>query len=205
MASLRRLVVGGSVGAWERAGFDVTDGEIRLEGVTLQLDESAERGVTAWGVEGIDREVDGLAIVPAAPAGAAAPHPNGVTRLDHVVVLTRDLEATLAAFAEVGVEPRATRDVPDAEPPRRQAFLVLDSAVCELVGPVGGDGQRGSARFWGLAFVAPDLEDTVAALGLLCGPVRDAVQPGRRIATLRHRAVGIPAPIVLMSPRPASS
>ncbi len=203
MAELRRLVVGGARRAWERAGFDVEDGEVHLDGVTLVLG-GGDDPIPAWGVTGVDDDVDGLVSVPAGPPTAATAQPNGVTRLDHVVALTRDLEVTDHALAAVGIHARASRDVPEADPPRRQVFYVLDSAVLELVGPREGSGARGSARFFGLAFVAPDLDGTVAALGLLSGPIRDAVQPGRRIATLRHAAVGIPAPIVLMSPRPTS-
>lgn len=46
--------------------------------------------------------------------------------------------------------------------------------------------------------IAPDLEATVAGLGDRVSEIRDAVQPGRRIATLR-RAAGLSVPIALMS------
>lgn len=201
MASVRRIVVGGQLRAWRRAGFAVTDGRVHLDGVTLTVDAAAPRPIAAWGLEGADGAVDGLAAVAPGEPSAAELQPNGVTALDHVVALTRDLDVTEAAFARHGLQPRRHRDVPGSDPAQRQLFYVLDTTVCELVGPVAGNGEAGTARLWGLAFVAPDLDDTVAALGLLCGPIRDAVQPGRRIATLRHRAAGLPVPIVLMSPR----
>lgn len=204
VAWLQRLAVGGTVRAWERIGFDVRDGRIALDGVTLEVLDEPGVGVAAWAVDGVgERPLDGLATARPGPPAPPTPQPNGITALDHVVVLTRDLDATDSAFAAAGLERRRVREVPGAAPPQRQHFYVLGSAVCELVGPAEGTGRAGSARFWGLAFVAPDLDDTVAALGLLCGPVRDAVQPGRRIATLRHRAAGLPMPVVLLSPRPA--
>jgi hypothetical protein len=199
--TLTRLVVGGDAWGWQRAGFRVVDGEIRLDGVTLEVRPDADRPVAAWAVTGVAEPVDGLPACPPRPAAPPEEHPNGVTRLDHVVVLTRDLDATTAAFVRHGVAPRGRRDVPGSDPPRRQVFFLLDTAVCEVVGPVEGGGATGSARFYGLAFVAPDLDDTVDALGLLSGPIRPAVQPGRRIATLRHRSAGIPVPTVLLSPR----
>ena len=46
----------------------------------------------------------------------------------------------------------------------------------------------GPARLWGISFAVRDLDATAAALGDLLGSVRDAVQAGRRIATLRREA-----------------
>ena len=61
-----------------------------------------------------------------------------------------------------------------------------------------GGGPERPAFFWGLAFVAPDLEATVASLGDRAGEIRAAVQPGRQIATLL-RAAGLALPIALIS------
>ena len=46
----------------------------------------------------------------------------------------------------------------------------------------------GPARLWGIAFLVDDLDATGSALGELLGAPRDAVQPGRKIATLRPEA-----------------
>ena len=54
------------------------------------------------------------------------------------------------------------------------------------------------AFFWGLALRSEDLERTVDGLGEHVGSVRPAVQPGRRIATLR-RSAGLGVPVALMS------
>jgi hypothetical protein len=49
------------------------------------------------------------------------------------------------------------------------------------------------ARLWGLAFGVESLDPAVELLGDRLSEPRDAVQPGRRIATLRRSAgVGIP-------------
>lgn len=201
MPTLTRLRVGGTLRGWKRAGFLVEDREIRLEGITIEVTDDPDVGIAGWGVTGVETDLDGLRCIPAEPAAPATPQPNNVTGLDHVVGLTRDLELTGRALSAAGIEARRTRDVPDADPPRRQVFHVLDTALLELMGPTQGSGAAGTARLWGLAFVSSDLEDTVDALGLLAGEVRDAVQPGRRIATLRHQAAGLTIPTVLMSPR----
>jgi hypothetical protein len=46
--------------------------------------------------------------------------------------------------------------------------------------------------------VTPDLDATVAFLGDGVSEARDAVQPGRRIATLR-RSAGLALPVALMT------
>jgi hypothetical protein len=45
----------------------------------------------------------------------------------------------------------------------------------------------------------PDLEAKVASLGDWVGEIRDAIQPGRRIATLR-RSAGLAVPVALITP-----
>ncbi len=60
------------------------------------------------------------------------------------------------------------------------------------------DGRNDPARFWGLAVLVEDLDRTVQLLGSHASPIRPAVQPGRRIATLR-RSAGLTVPMALMS------
>jgi hypothetical protein len=77
------------------------------------------------------------------------------------------------------------------------AILEVVQEPAEATERAGGDRP---AFFWGLAFIAPDLDATVAHLGDRAGEARDAVQPGRRIATLR-RSAGLSVPVALMTPR----
>lgn len=53
------------------------------------------------------------------------------------------------------------------------------------------------SRFWGLAFLVEDLEASANHLGPLLGAPRDAIQPGRQIATVRREA-GLGLPVALM-------
>ena len=88
----------------------------------------------------------------------------------------------------------------------RQAFFRLGEVILEVVqepeeavSKAGGTDRP--AFFWGLALIAPDLDATVARLGEHVSEIRTAVQPGRRIATLR-RSAGIGLPVALMTPPP---
>jgi hypothetical protein len=62
----------------------------------------------------------------------------------------------------------------------------------------GGDADA-PAAFWGLVVVVEDLDRAVAAAGGAVGEPRDAVQPGRRIATVgRDAELGLA--VALMTP-----
>lgn len=140
---------------------------------------------------------------PTDPASGATPgvggHANGVTHIDHVVVLTPDLDRTTAALATVGLEPRRTREAGGG---RRQRFFRLGEVVLEVVGPAEPAGDA-AATFWGLAFTVADIDAAARLLAGRVGEPRHAVQQGRRIATLRT-GPEISVPVALMSPAPES-
>lgn len=203
---------------WAALGFAVAGGVCRVGDVPIRLaGREAGRGLLGWTLRGAaSGELDGLptelvagaAAAPAAsaPANAAGTeHPNGVARLDHVVAIAPALERTVAALVAAGLDLRRIREQPTPAGAPRQAFFRLASAILEVV-QVPDDaiersgGPDGPAFFWGLAFVTPDLDATVAGLGDDVSEIRPAVQPGRRIATLR-RSAGLGVPVALMSER----
>ena len=194
------LEVGGAARAWRAAGFDVVDDEMRMGGVRVRCD-AASGGIAAWSLAGIDRDayVDGLVTRAAAPSGGpAGRHPNGVVRIDHVVIATPDGDRTTHALAALGMVVRRVRD--DARPGLRQTFLRADELIVEVVAPAEPPADRSApARFLGIACTVRDLDECAALLGEHLSPVRAAVQPGRRIASLRHRDIGIPVPLAFMS------
>jgi hypothetical protein len=75
------------------------------------------------------------------------------------------------------------------------AFHRLGPLVLEVV-------ATGAApALWGLVVVVADLDACARDLGPLLGSVKPAVQPGRRIATVRSEA-GLPVALALMTPQP---
>ena len=205
------LRVAESPGAWAGAGFAVDDdGRCRIGGVTLDLiGPDAGQAVVGWSLrhlpEGAADALDGFPTASSdAPPAMPADHPCGVTAVDHVVLLTDDLARTIEGAARVGLTPRRWRDhaLPDGTPVR-QTFFVVGELVLELVAPAERpDRPRTGVRSFGVALVCPDLGVARAALGPRLGSDRPAVQPGRRIATVRHRDLGLSTPIALMTPRP---
>ena len=88
---------------------------------------------------------------------------------------------------------RRTRDAGNGT---TQTFFRAGEVIVELVGPIPDvDGER----FWGLALTVADLDACAALFGDRLGAMKDAVQAGRCIATLRHKAFGLTVPIAFMS------
>jgi hypothetical protein len=180
--------------AWEELGFTVVDGVVALGGVRLRLGAGGH-GIAEWKLRGElrDSDLDGL---PTSTSDAAPPelveHPIGATGVDHVVALTPDFDRTVARLRAAGLDYRSSRDAGNGF---RQAFFVLGPCLLEVGGPSEGD-----VRFWGLTLVVDDLDAAAEHLGERLGRVKDAVQPGRRIATLRREA-GLDVPVALITPR----
>ncbi|HEY5194869.1 MAG TPA: hypothetical protein VIJ39_13505 [Solirubrobacteraceae bacterium] len=139
------------------------------------------------------------------PYTKAAAHLNGITAIDHVVAMSPSLDRSVHALQSAGLDLRRIREQPTPAGAPRQAFFRLGEVILELVQEpdevivARSDGVDGSARFWGLALLSEDLERTVGRLGEHSGEIRAAVQPGRRIATVR-RSAGLAVPVALMSP-----
>ena len=163
--------------AWADLGFVVNDGVVTVDGLAYVLGADG-KGVSAWNLVDVAGVVDGLPSGDAATATAST-HPNGVVALDHLVISTPDIGRTIENFEIAGFELRRTRDAGRLQ----QAFFKAGDVILEIAGPPQPAGD-GPARFWGLAWTVDDLDATAAYLGDRLHAPKDAVQKGRRIATL---------------------
>lgn len=205
--TLDGLTVADAPTAWRACGFTVEGGVCVVGETQIRLaPNEGERGLVGWLLRDLaSTDLDGLATARSdrPPPSERPVHPNGVTALDHVVAISSDLDRTVAALRTAGLELRRIREEPTPAGAPRQAFFRLGEPILEVVqAPAEAIERTGGDRpafFWGLAFVAPDLEATVATLGDRAGEVRAAVQPGRRIATLR-RSAGLSLPVALITP-----
>lgn len=208
--TIDELTVADDPAAWERLGFEVAGGvcvvgEVRIRFIDPAAKGRAPTGLLAWALREIEAtDLDGPVTERSdRPPPRPSRHPNGVTGVDHVVVITPALERTVAAMEAAGLSLRRIREEPTPAGAPRQAFFRLGATILEVVQEpaeaierAGGDHP---AFFWGLALAVPDIETTVAALGEQVGEVRAAVQPGRRIATVR-RSAGLSVPLALITP-----
>ena len=200
---LAAIDIGGDVDAWLAIGLVADDhGRIPFSNGALEFVPGAQ-GVVALSIECADElphEIDRIAVRPGAVV-PAVDHPIGVVEIDHVVVMTDSLERTSEGFATaLGLECRRIRETDTV----RQAFHRFADqggrrgSIIEIV---ESDRVRSPALF-GLVLNVADLDAAAARLGpeLVSAP-KPAVQPGRRIATVRAGA-GLGVALALMSPEP---
>lgn len=206
MPELRRLLIGDDPRAWAAAGFTISDRSTTIGSIEIGFTEHGGEGVIGWELTDIDDgSIDGImSIATDRPPAVPIEHPNGVSRLDHVVIRTPDLDRTEASLRAFGFSPRRTRDVPGTEPAIRQVFFWAGEAILEVVGPAEGDGGR-PASIWGLALTTDDLDAAVAVIGTHLSQPKPAVQPGRQIATVDTRSLGIAPALALMTPHVAGA
>lgn len=179
----------GEVGPWAALGF-VPDGSgrIRLANGALEF---------GWDVPGLSVEpgdgeqgptspVDGLVVAIDRSTGGMVQR-NGAVELDHIVVMTDSIARTSEAIhAGLGLEQRRVRETPDV----RQAFHrfvdqgTTRGCIVELV----EDERAQVPTIWGVVVIVADLDALASGASGLVGSPRPAVQPGRRIATVRRKA-----------------
>ncbi len=192
---------------WADLGFAVADGCCEISRVRVRFaGAGAGRGVLGWTLRDISStELDGL---PSSRSErpvpeAAAEQPNGVLAIDHLVAVSPDLDRSVAALRAGGLELRRVREEPTPAGAPRQAFFRLGEVILEVVQEPADVLERSGgadrpAIFWGLALLVGDIERTARALAPHVGEVRAAVQPGRRIATVK-RSAGLAVPVALIS------
>jgi hypothetical protein len=76
----------------------------------------------------------------------------------------------------------------------------LGEVIIEVVGSPETTAE-GPSTLWGITYVVADIDAAAAFFGEATTPVKDAVQPGRRITTLRHQRFGMSVPTALISAR----
>jgi hypothetical protein len=234
MTQLLTLTVTDEPSTWETLGFTVDEIAIRIGTVTIlcagppsEADEV--RGIIEWTIGWAPEAIEALGLAPddlpgdidgvptSAIVGAGTPpiapvHPNGVSTIDHVVVMTPDLDRTVAEFEALGMVCRRVREGASyGSKAMRQAFFWLgnpegtdgEKVIVEVVGPDVVDPERAGepARFFGLALTSTSLELSASIIGEHMKPPTDAVQPGRKIASISSKA-GSTVALVLMSPHP---
>jgi hypothetical protein len=181
VTDLVTLAVADEPGPWAELGFAVDRHQFLLGGITVELvGRDRGEGIVGW-------------TLGTAPADLPEPeHPNGAIALDHVVMLTPAFEAQRDELKAEGLDLRRERDdLRDT----RMAFFRAGRTIVELTAV-----PEGETRLWGFVAVLPSVDDPAPVLAPHLGEPRDAVQPGRRIATLNATA-GISPALAFMTPR----
>jgi hypothetical protein len=198
---LTEIRIAADPAAWERAGFSVESERCIVGGVRLEF-AAGDKGIVDWAITGVGSAgIDGLPTrAGAVREEALSQHGNGVIEIDHLVVLTPTLERTIEALEGEGIELRRIREGETGMGPFRQAFFRVGRPILEVVEAADMEDEA-PARFWGITFTTADIDAAAALLDDKLGRVKDAVQPGRRIATVRKQA-GLGLPVALITPKP---
>jgi hypothetical protein len=207
--TIDRLIVGDEPEAWVAAGFAVDpDATCRIGTVRVELaGRVAGKGLRRWSLRdtGPLEEIDGIPTATSTePPAEGATHPNGTLRIDHLVLASADGARTAEAITTAtGLEVLRVRESGSYGAPMVQRFFRMGEVVLELISPE--DPTDGPTRFFGAAVDVEDIDALPAFYGERLGSVKAAVQEGRRIATLRHKDLGLSVAIAFMSPGPASA
>jgi hypothetical protein len=172
--ALTRIDLVADVDNWRAVGYAVERDELVVGTTAIRFVAGEREGIVGWDVGGN------------LPPALAEPHPNGAREIDHVVLMTPDLDATTDDLAQQGFDLRRTRDVGNGT---TQAFYrFANGPILEVVGPIPAVDHP---QLWGIVFTTTDLD-------ALPWPAKDAVQPGRRIATVKGARLG--TAVAFMSP-----
>ena len=214
--TIDQLTIADDPARWDALGFDIKDASTQIGTVRLRFTAPAaspeQPGIVAWSLRDVlsdalspEGELDGLptTISESEPPEPAPAHANGVVAIDHVVAASPELDRSVAAMQAAGLDLRRIREQPTPAGAPRQAFFRLGHEILELIQEPAevverAGGSEHPVRFWGLAVLVEDIDVTAQRLGPHVSEVRTAVQPGRRIASVR-RSAGLAVPLALMS------
>jgi len=200
------ITVGGRAAPWHDIG--IVSG--LLGDVRLNIDESLPAGLHHLDLIGCPTRtshiaglpvvhVDGAQVVDtAAPSNASPQFALHIVGVDHVVVLADDVRATCSEIEQQSGAPlkRVKESDRGVQGFHRWGSVILEVVERRLVAPTD---SATTASYWGLVVVVDQLDEAAAHLGPdVIGAPKSAVQPGRRIATVRSGA-GLGVPLALMS------
>lgn len=167
------------------------DGRVR-EWVGSRLDLAATGGTRIL-----------LMAEPAQPWPQATPADEApVTELDHVVVMTPNVDRALAIYgAKLGLDLRLDRENPKWN--ARQLFFKVGRTVIEMGARIGAPPTDEPDRSGGLAWRVAEphaAQARIATAGFDVSEVRTGRKPGTHVFTVRNAPAGVPT--ILLSAEP---
>jgi hypothetical protein len=205
-------VVGARADSWSLIGAPVHEHLALIGDIEIECDVSIDHfdhcvfGVTTQHPTE-DVHIDGadVQVLSMPPQNNIAPTPVSTSwrflGVDHVVLTTDDLSRTSSEIERIlGVPCSRVRD---AGSNVMQGFHKLENTIIEVVS--GPQVTHKGARWWGFVATVDDIDAWCEFVGPdITSGSRDAVQPGRCIATVKS-AVKLGAAIAVMSPHVKTS
>lgn len=164
--------------------------------ISTRVDSTVSRSI---GIELISEE-EGALRTAAADADGGRPEDHSLVRgLDHVVVMSTDIESTRDFYAD-GLGLRLALDRSFEKRGVRLIFFRIGGVTIEIGGRLGAErNSQGRDRFAGLAWQVGDID---AIRSRLLGDrfdvseIRDGNKPGTRVCTVRDPVHGVPTLLI---------
>ena len=187
--TIAELHVGDDPSAWERLGFCINENR-SLIGRTEVVFSDGPKGIHSWVLRNSMPSQFGP--IPTTFTENPVPnpsiaHPNGSIGFHHVVLMVPEFDIGKTALSNAGVHVEQGRPFGSTEKAMLRSAPKMGDIELELIGPESEDRSR-HWQLWGLVVAVSDIDATSELLGDLLGQVKPAVQPHRRIATLKKEA-----------------
>ncbi len=168
-------------------GRDHESGAFR-EWTNVHLPPSQTRGVLVFAIE----HRSPADILPEAPLWTDAE--SAVSGLDHVVVMSRDPDATRALYADaLGLRLALDQERPEWK--ARQLFFRVGGVTVEVGARLGAEPEPDADdELWGLAWKVPDAAAAHARIAdaQRVDALRDGRKPGTRVFTVKDGSCSVP-------------
>ena len=206
--------------AWTKMGFHVdANNQVVLGDFLVKLGGTAEShpapfGLPAWAFQGVPAGRTLLGVPTFALSESqleearralrqAGGHPNTAVGVDHLVIFGKTKQLVLAEAARDGLELRRERELGGDK--SQLFFRPGQGTILEVLAGADLPDKAASFALWGLTLVVQDIEAAKRLLGEEgASKIREAVQRGRRILTVRSAFAGSKVNIALMTPHVAA-
>lgn len=122
---------------------------------------------------------------------------TGISAVDHLVIQSHDAEASISLFGEKGLGLRLALDQEVPEWGGRMLFFRFSKMTLEIIQDLKNPPVR--SLFWGITYLCPDLEFTIAELErrkVQHSEIRQGRKPGTRVATVHSHNLGLPTLLI---------
>ncbi len=173
-------------------GRDTDSGAFR-EWTNVHLPPSDSRGILVFAIE----HRTPAEVLP--PATAIFDESAAVYALDHVVVQTKDPEATKAFYGDaLGI--RLALDREAEQWGSRMLFFRIGGVTVECVGRLDEEPDpEADDQLWGAAWRVPDIEAARRRMdeaGISVSGIRDGRKPGTRVFSVKDQSRGVPTLVI---------
>ena len=162
------------------------------------LDSACLAGISLWAEEPVamPEEQRGLSLAQQPGRCVATDATStGIQAVDHIVLRTRDADDCIRLFnRDLGMRLALDQSVPEWG--GRMLFFRCGKLTLEVI---QSDEPPEEDFFWGITYLCPDLDATLAALdaaGVTHSGNRLGRKPGTRVATVKSHTLGIPTLLI---------